>query len=100
MVDSAREGQAIAAAIEDQGTTPAWFEEFGRDADAGEGYRSEVDSSTIYLAIMNEILNDSDAVRGEENRPVHAWQADSRRSRSSNSSSTAWLKSRMARTSA
>ena len=48
MVDTAREGQAIAAAIEDEGTTPAWFEEFGRDADAEEGYRSEVDSSTIY----------------------------------------------------
>ena len=100
MVDTAREGQAIAAALEDEGTTPVWFEESGRDADAEEAYRSEVDSSTIYLAIMNEILNDSDAVRGEENRPVHAWQADSRRSRSSNSSSTGWLRSRMARTSA
>ena len=55
MADTSPERRAVAAAIEDEGATPVWFEEFGRDADAEEAYLTEVDSSTIHVAILNEI---------------------------------------------
>jgi hypothetical protein len=53
MGDTADERQAVAAAVEDEGARAVWFEELGRDADAEEAYLSEVDSSTIYIAILN-----------------------------------------------
>lgn len=55
MEDTAEERRAVAAAIEEEGARAVWFEEFGRDADAEEAYLSEVDSSTIYLAILKQI---------------------------------------------
>jgi hypothetical protein len=55
MGDTADERRAVAAAIEETGARAVWFEEFGRDADAEEAYLTEVDSSTIYVAILNTI---------------------------------------------
>jgi hypothetical protein len=56
MGDTAEERRAVAQAVEEEGARPVWFEEFGaRDADPEEAYLGEVDSSTIYLAILNEL---------------------------------------------
>ncbi len=55
MEDTAAERRVIAAAVEEEGATAVWFEEFGRDADAEEAYLTEVDSSTIYVAILKEL---------------------------------------------
>jgi hypothetical protein len=55
MVDTVDERRAAAAAIEEEGARPVWFEEFGRDADAEEAYLTEVDSATIYIAILNQV---------------------------------------------
>ena len=55
MVDTVDERQAAAAAIEEEGARPVWFEEFGRDADPEEAYLTEVDSATIYIAILNQV---------------------------------------------
>jgi hypothetical protein len=55
MADTAEERQRVAAAIEELGVRPLWFEEFGRDADPAEAYLAEVDLSTIYLAILKEL---------------------------------------------
>lgn len=55
MSDTAPERRAIAAAVEEEGARAVWFEEFGRDADAEEAYLTEVDSSTIYIGVLNEI---------------------------------------------
>ena len=54
MGDTVAERRAVAAAVEAEGARAVWFEEFGRDADAEEAYLAEVDSSTIYLGILNE----------------------------------------------
>jgi hypothetical protein len=54
MGDTAAERRAVAAAIEEEGARAVWFEEFGRDADAEEAYLTEIDSSTIYLGLLNE----------------------------------------------
>jgi hypothetical protein len=62
MADTSAERRAIASAIEDEGARAIWFEEFGRDADAEEAYLTEVDWSTIYIGILNEIY-------GRPNRP-------------------------------
>lgn len=53
--DTPEERRAVAAAVEESGARAAWFEEFGRDADAEEAYLSEVDSSTIYVGVLNEL---------------------------------------------
>jgi hypothetical protein len=42
------------AAARDVGAQPVWFEELGRDSDAVEAYVSGVDSSTIYVGILNQ----------------------------------------------
>lgn len=55
MGDTAGERQAVAVGIEEEGARAVRFEEFGRDADPEEAYLAEVDSSTIYVAIANEI---------------------------------------------
>jgi hypothetical protein len=55
MADTAPERSAIAAAVEGEGATAVRFEEFGRDADAEEAYLVEVDASSIYVAILNEL---------------------------------------------
>jgi len=55
MVDTGDERRAAAAVIEEEGARPVWFEEFGRDADAEEAYLTEVDSATIYIAILNQV---------------------------------------------
>lgn len=55
MEDTATERRAVAAATEEEGARAVWFEEFGRDADAEEAYLAEVDSSTIYVAILNQV---------------------------------------------
>jgi hypothetical protein len=55
MDDTADERRAAAAAIEEAGARAVWFEEFGRDADATEAYFTEVDSATIYVAILNQV---------------------------------------------
>jgi hypothetical protein len=54
MGDTAPERRAVAEAVEAEGARAVWFEEFGRDADAEEAYLTEVDSSTVYLGILNE----------------------------------------------
>jgi hypothetical protein len=55
MADTAAERSAAAGAIQEEGAHAVWFEEFGRDADAEEAYLTQVDSSTIYVAILNEL---------------------------------------------
>jgi len=55
MGDTAEERQRVAAAVEEEGARPLWFEEFGRDADPEEAYLAEVDLSTIYVGILNEL---------------------------------------------
>lgn len=55
MADTASERRAVAAAVEQEGARAVWFEEFGRDADAEEAYLTEVDSATIYIAILNQV---------------------------------------------
>lgn len=55
MGDTALERRSIAGAVEDEGATAVLFEEFGRDAGAEEAYLAEVDSSTIYVAILKEL---------------------------------------------
>lgn len=54
MGDTADERQAVAAAVEDEGARPIWFEELGRDADPEEAYFAGVDMSTIYICVLNE----------------------------------------------
>jgi hypothetical protein len=55
MADTSQERAAVARVVAELGATPVWFEEFGgRDADAEEAYLAEVDSSTIYAAILKE----------------------------------------------
>jgi hypothetical protein len=55
MADTAAEREAVAAAAEEEGARAVWFEELGRDAAADEAYVLGVDSSTIYLGILNEL---------------------------------------------
>jgi hypothetical protein len=55
MADTTPERLAAAEVIQEAGARPIWFEEFGRDADAEKVYLTEVDSSTIYVAILNEL---------------------------------------------
>jgi uncharacterized protein DUF4062 len=55
MDDTAEERLRVVAAVEEEGARPLWFEEFGRDADPEEAYLSEVDLSTIYVGILNEL---------------------------------------------
>jgi Domain of unknown function (DUF4062) len=55
MGDTAAERRAVADVIEEMGARAVWFEEFGRDADAEEAYLTEVDTSTIYIGILNEL---------------------------------------------
>ncbi len=64
MADTAAERRAVAAAIEDEGARAVWFEEFGRDADAEEAYLTEVDSSTVYVAILNQVYGRQNAATG------------------------------------
>lgn len=54
MADTAAEREAVAAAIEDEGARPVWFEELGRDADPEESYLAGVDTSSIYIGVLNE----------------------------------------------
>jgi hypothetical protein len=65
LADTTDERAAVAATIEDAGAAAVWFEEFGRDGDAEEAYTSEVDSSTIYVAILNEIYGRPNPPHGE-----------------------------------
>ncbi len=55
MGDTSAERQAVARVVDEEGARPVWFEEFGRDVDPEEAYLTEVDSSTIYIAILNEL---------------------------------------------
>ncbi len=55
MADTAHERRAVAAAVEEEGARPVWFEELGRDARAEEAYLVGVDSATIYIGILNEV---------------------------------------------
>ena len=64
MADTAEERQAVAAALEELGAPAVRFEEFGRDADPEEAYLSEVDSSTIYLAILKELYGRQNSETG------------------------------------
>src|SRR5688572_26517234 len=65
MADTSDERRAVAEAVRDAGAVAAWFEEFGRDADAEEAYLTEVDASTIYVGIANGIY-------GRLNPPGHS----------------------------
>jgi hypothetical protein len=55
MADTADERRAVADGVEGEGARAVLFEELGRDAGAGEAYLTGVDSSTIYVGILNEI---------------------------------------------
>jgi hypothetical protein len=55
MADTADERRAIAEVVVQLGARPVWFEHFGRDADAEEAYLTEVDASTIYIGVLNEV---------------------------------------------
>jgi hypothetical protein len=55
LADTGAERRAVAEIVAELGATPVWFEEFGRDGDAEEAYLTEVDTSTIYVGILNEI---------------------------------------------
>jgi Domain of unknown function (DUF4062) len=55
MADTVDERRAVAEIVEDEGARPVLFEDLGRDAGAGEAYLTGVDSSTIYVAVLNEI---------------------------------------------
>ena len=55
MGDTSPERQGVAAVIDAMGARAVWFEEFGRDADAEEAYLTQVDASTIYVGILNEL---------------------------------------------
>lgn len=55
MGDTSAERQSVARVVDEHGARPVWFEEFGRDADPEEAYLTEVDSSTIYLAVLKEL---------------------------------------------
>ncbi len=54
MGDTDLERREVATAIEEEGARATRFEEFGRDADAEEAYLTEVDSSTVYVGIVNK----------------------------------------------
>jgi len=54
MGDTAGERQAVATAVEAEGARPVWFEELGRDADPEEAYLAGVDTSSIYVGVVNE----------------------------------------------
>jgi len=54
MGDTAGERQAVATAVEAEGARPVWFEELGRDADPEEAYLAGVDTSSIYIGVVNE----------------------------------------------
>jgi hypothetical protein len=69
MGDTAPGRRAVAQVVDELGARPIWFEEFGRDADAEEAYLTEVDASTIYLGILNELygrLNPPDGFSATE----------------------------------
>jgi hypothetical protein len=55
MADTAAERESVAYVIEQEGARAVRFEELGRDASAEEVYLLGVESSTIYLAILNEL---------------------------------------------
>ena len=55
MGDTSGERRVAAGVVEEEGARAVWFEEFGRDADAEEAYVTEVDASTIYVAILNQL---------------------------------------------
>jgi hypothetical protein len=55
LADTGPERRAVAETVAELGATPVWFEEFGRDGDAEEAYLTEVDTSTAYVGILNEI---------------------------------------------
>jgi uncharacterized protein DUF4062 len=55
MGDTGEGRRAVAEAVAAEGGQPVWFEEFGRDASPDEAYMAEVDSATIYFAILNEL---------------------------------------------
>jgi hypothetical protein len=65
MGDTAAERRAVADVIEEMGARAVWFEEFGRDADAEEAYLTEVDASTIYIGILNELYGRPNAPDGD-----------------------------------
>jgi len=55
MSDLREERAAAAAAIEEVGAEPVWFERFGgRDADPEDAYVAEVRTSTIYVGILGQ----------------------------------------------
>ncbi len=55
MGDTTAERRAVADVVESKGARAIWFEEFGRDADAEEAYLTQVDASTIYIGLLNEL---------------------------------------------
>lgn len=65
MGDTAAERRSVAGVIEKLGARPVWFEEFGRDADAEEAYLTEVDASTIYIGILNELYGRPNPPEGD-----------------------------------
>jgi len=55
MADTVDERRAVAEIVEAEGARAVLFEELGRDAGVGEAYLTGVDSSTIYVAVLNEV---------------------------------------------
>lgn len=81
MGDTAAERRAVTDVVNEIGARPALFEEFGRDADAEEAYLTEVDASTIYVAILNEFygrLNPPDGFSATEMEYLRAREGGKR----------------------
>lgn len=81
MADTIAERRAVAAVVEEVGAQRAWFEEFGRDADAEEAYVAEVDAATIYIGILNEQygrLNPPDGFAATESEYMRAREGGKR----------------------
>ncbi|MEV5965995.1 DUF4062 domain-containing protein [Kribbella sp. NPDC051952] len=88
MGDTAAERSAVARQIEDLGARAVWFEEFGRDANAEEAYLSELDASTVYVGILNELYGRPNPPGGDS-----ATEIEYRRARESGKRVNVYVKS-------
>jgi hypothetical protein len=86
MSDTRAERQAVARAVTATGATPVWFEEFGRDSDPEEAYLAEVDSSTVYGAILNDAYG-----RQDRNTGLSATEAEYLRARRGGQRIQIWI---------
>lgn len=86
MADTRPERRAVAEAVSAAEAMPVWFEVFGRDGDAEEAYLAEVDSSTIYMAVLNEAHGRQDRDTG-----LSATEAEYQRARQTGKRIQIWI---------